>query len=229
MTSGIVRRGDRLLRPMGPWSPAVHKYLRHLEAAGFAGSPRVLRTQSTREVLTFIDGHVAVDRHWQPGARPPAAALCPDRCRLRGAAKLIRQLHCAAAGFWPVITSYRFGPRPPQPGGGHLPRRSWPWNTVYRGEVPVAFIDWDSAGPVDPLADLAAAAWSFVPLAPPGQLAEAGFDPVPDRAARLRTFAAAYGPPDRTAILPELQRCTLDEPEPLGWFRGIAADLARAL
>jgi len=42
MTSGIVRRGDRLLRPMGPWSPAVHEYLRHLETAGFKGSPRVL-------------------------------------------------------------------------------------------------------------------------------------------------------------------------------------------
>jgi hypothetical protein len=26
MTSGIVRRGNRLLRPMGPWSPAVHQW-----------------------------------------------------------------------------------------------------------------------------------------------------------------------------------------------------------
>jgi hypothetical protein len=33
MTSGIVRRGDRVLRPSGPWSPAVHEYLRHLESA----------------------------------------------------------------------------------------------------------------------------------------------------------------------------------------------------
>jgi hypothetical protein len=40
MTSGIVRRGDRLLRPMGPCSPAVHEYLRHLETAGFEGSAR---------------------------------------------------------------------------------------------------------------------------------------------------------------------------------------------
>jgi Phosphotransferase enzyme family len=229
MTSGIGRRGDGLLRPMGPWSPAVHEYLRHLEAAGFAGSPRVLRTQSTREVLTFIDGHVAVDRHWQPGHGHRLPPYARTDAALRGAAKLIRQLHCAAAGFRPVITSYRFGPRPPQPGEVISHGDLGPWNTVYRGEVPVAFIDWDSAGPVDPLADLAAAAWSFVPLAPPGQLAEAGFDPVPDLAARLRMFAAAYGPPDRTAILPELQRCTLDEPEPLGWFRGIAADLARAL
>lgn len=45
--------------------------------------------------------------------------------------------------------------------------------------MPVAFIDWDSAGPVSPLADLADAAWTFVPLAPPEQLTEAGFDPLP--------------------------------------------------
>jgi hypothetical protein len=67
MTSGILRRGDRLLRPIGPWSPAVHEYLQHLEAAGFEGSPRVLGTEGNREVLTFIDGDVAMDPHWEPG------------------------------------------------------------------------------------------------------------------------------------------------------------------
>lgn len=44
MTGGIVRRGDQVRRPMGPWSPAVHEYLRHLESAAFAGAPRVLGT-----------------------------------------------------------------------------------------------------------------------------------------------------------------------------------------
>ncbi len=57
----------------------------------------------------------------------------------------------------------------------------------------MAFIDWDTAQPVDPLDDLAAAAWTFVPLGPPGQLAEAGFDPLPNLPARLRTFLDAYG------------------------------------
>ncbi len=46
----------------------------------------------------------------------------------------------------------------------------------------MAFIDWDAVQPVEPLADLAAAAWAFVPLAPPRQLAEAGFGPLPDLA-----------------------------------------------
>ena len=38
MTSGLVRHGDRVRRPTGPWSPAVHEYLRHLASAGFEGS-----------------------------------------------------------------------------------------------------------------------------------------------------------------------------------------------
>ena len=229
MTSGILRRGDRLLRPMGPWSPAVHEYLRYLEAAGFAGSPRVLGTESNREVLTYIDGDVAPDTRWQPGHGHRLPPYARTDTALRGAAKLIRNLHCAAAGFGPVITSYRFDPRPPQPGEVISHGDLGPWNTVYRGAVPVAFIDWDSAGPVDPLADLAAAAWTFVPLAPPGQLAEAGFDPVPDLAARLRAFVDAYGLPDPKAILPQLHWCVLDEPGPLRWLQGIAADLARTL
>jgi hypothetical protein len=229
MTSGIVRRGDRLLRPMGPWSPAVHEYLHHLEAAGFAGSPRVLGTESNREVLTFLEGDVAVDPLWQPGHGHRLPPYARTDAALRGAAKLIRKLHCAAAGFAPAITSYRFDPRPPRPGEVISHGDLGPWNTVYRDGIPVAFIDWDSAGPVGPLADLAAAAWTFVPLAPPEQLAEAGFGPLPALPARLRTFVDAYGLADRKAILPELQQCTLDQPEPLRWLHTLATDLARAL
>jgi hypothetical protein len=68
-----------------------------------------------------------------------------------------------------------------------------------------------------------------VPLAPPGQLAEAGFDPLPDLPARLRLFLDAYGLTDRTAVLPALQRCKLDEPEQLRGFQEISPGLARAL
>jgi Phosphotransferase enzyme family len=162
MTSGIVRRGDRLLRPMGPWSPAVHECLRHLEAAGFAGSPRVLGTESNREVLAFIEGNAAVDPHGQPGHGHRLPPYARTDAALRGAAKLIRKLHSAAAGFAPVITSYRFDPRPPQPGEVISHGDLGPWNAVYRDGIPVAFIGWDSAGPVGPLTDLAAAAWTFV-------------------------------------------------------------------
>jgi hypothetical protein len=229
VTSGMARRGDQLLRPMGPWSPAVHEYLHHLEAAGFDGSPRVLGTESDREVLTFIDGNVANDPLWEPrhGHRLPPYAR--TEVTLRSAAKLIRRLHQAATGFRPAITSYRFHLHPPKAGEIISHGDLGPWNTVYRDGIPVAFIDWDAAGPIEPLIDLAEAAWTFVPLAPPEQLAEAGFDPLPDLPARLRMFVDAYGLTDRNAILPALRRCMRDEPEPLRWLQGISPDLARAL
>jgi hypothetical protein len=131
MTSGIVRRGDRLLRPMGPWSPAVHEYLRHLEAAGFEGAPRVLGIEGDREVLTFIDGDVAADPQWQPGHGNRLPPYARTGLALQGAAELIRKLHQAAGGFRPSITSYRFHPYPPKAG-----ERSWPRSRAARSTNP---------------------------------------------------------------------------------------------
>ena len=101
---------------MGPWSPAVHEYLRHLEAAGFQGAPRVLGIEGDREVLTFIDGDVAADPQWQPGHGNRLPPYARTGLALQGAAELIRKLHQAAGGFRPSITSYRFHPYPPKAG-----------------------------------------------------------------------------------------------------------------
>jgi aminoglycoside phosphotransferase (APT) family kinase protein len=238
MTSGIVRRGDRLLRPMGPWSPAVHEYLRHLEAAGFEGAPRVLGIEGAREVLTFIDGDVAVDPQWEPGYGHRLPPYARTDLALRGAAALLRQLHAAASGFQPAITSYRFRPRPPRAGEIISHGDLGPWNTVYRDGIPVAFIDWDSAQPANPLADLADAAWTFVPLASPERLLEAGFDPLPDLPARLRMFVEAYGLTGRRAILPALERSMTGaagrpanavDAASLRWLRGASMNFAAAL
>jgi len=229
MTSGMTRRGDRLLRPMGPWSPARarvpaasggSRFRRRSPAAGDRrgpGSPDLHRRRRRQR-----PGLAA-------GARAPAPAYARTDLALRGAGRLIRELHTAAAGFQPRITSYRSGPRPPGPGEIVSHGDLGPWNTVYRDGIPVAFIDWDAAQPAGPLADLAAAAQAFVPLAPPGLLAEAGFDPLPDLAARLRTFLDGYGLADRTAILPELQRCALDEDPSSPWLRATLPDLGRGL
>lgn len=229
MTAGISRRGEVLLRPLGPWSPAVHEYLRHLQAAGFGGAPRVLGIEGAREVLTFIDGDVASDPLWRPGRGNRLPAYARTEAALRGAAQLIRALHRASAGFRPAVTSYRFHPHPPRAGEIVSHGDLGPWNTVYRDGIPVAFIDWDAAQPVRPLDDLADAAWTFVPLAPPRQLREAGFDPPPDLPARLRSFLDAYRLTDRAAILPALRRCTLHDPGPLRLLEGISPELAHAL
>ena len=167
MTSGIVRRGDRLLRPMGPWSPAVHEYLRHLEAAGFEGSPRVLGIEGDREVLTFIDGDVAVDPQWDPGMGTGSLRMPGPISPCAARRPFCANCTSASTGFQPAMTSYRFHPRLPRAGEIISHGDLGPWNTVYRDGLPVALIDWDSAQPASPLADLADAAWTFLPLAPP--------------------------------------------------------------
>jgi hypothetical protein len=46
-------------RATGPWTHRVHQLLRHLEAAGFDGAPRLLGIdEHGREVLAFIEREV---------------------------------------------------------------------------------------------------------------------------------------------------------------------------
>lgn len=229
MTRGVVRRRERVLRPLGSWSEAVHEYLRHLESVEFRGAPRVLGIEGDREVMTYLDGEVAADSTWQPGRghRLPAHARSDEA--LIGAGRLIRDLHEASRGFHPRCTAYRFHPCPPRPGQIISHGDLGPWNTVYRDGLPTAFIDFDSAGPVDPVDELAAAAWAFVPLAPDRRLREAGFDPIPDLPSRLRLFVDAYGLPDGPAILPALQRSILTSAERIATWPLSPADAATSL
>lgn len=229
MTQGIARRGEQLLRPTGAWSGAVHEYLRHLESARFTGAPQFLGIEGEREVLTFISGDVPVDPHWQPGRGHWLPPYARSEDALVAAAKLVRQLHEAARGYRPTDTRFRFDPRPPRAGEIISHGDLGPWNTVYEDGMPVAFIDWDAIGPVEPLVDVAAAAWEFVPLLPPQQLREAGFDPVPDVSPRLRLFLSAYGLSNPRSILPVLQRCRLLAAERIKYAPVTPGEAAEAL
>ena len=59
MTDGVVRVGRTVRRPVRPHTPAVHALLRHLEAVGFDGAPRVLGVDArNRDAVTPL--HQAV-------------------------------------------------------------------------------------------------------------------------------------------------------------------------
>ncbi|GLW29368.1 hypothetical protein [Actinoplanes regularis] len=84
----------------------------------------------------------------------------------------------------------------------------------------------------DYLRYLAAAGFSGAPgfpPAPPDQLREVGFDPIPDLAARLRTFVDAYGLSDWRPILPALHRCRLLAAERIKYAPVSPAEAADAL
>ncbi|MEO9255365.1 MAG: hypothetical protein ABI305_07500, partial [Tepidiformaceae bacterium] len=123
--TAVVRVGDTVRRTPGPWTPAVHALLKHLEQAGFSAAPRVNGFDDRgREVLSFIDGEI----RRQPGPWMSDAMLAR-------VARLLRGLHEATRGFvLPEGTSWLFG-QPVVPGREQVICHNdiAPRNTVFRG------------------------------------------------------------------------------------------------
>lgn len=107
-TVGITRIGDTARRPRHARSDLVHAVLRHLEAAGLDGGPRLLGIhEQGREVLTYVDGK---------RIESAPVGLCDGR--LVSVAQLIRRFHDTTAG------TVQTGRREPSPISAHDSSRS---------------------------------------------------------------------------------------------------------
>ncbi|MEV6851632.1 phosphotransferase [Actinoplanes sp. NPDC051411] len=180
----VTRVGDTVRRPVGFWSPSVHALLRHLEAAGFPGAPRVRGIDAQgREILTFLDGDVTIDGP-PPGVFSDAA--------LTAAGRLLRALHDATTGWACDRPGWQFQVGAPTSGAVICHNDVGPYNAVYRAGRPVAFIDWDFAAPGPPEWDVAYALWRFVPLYDDAACARLGW-PIAARGPRIARFLDAYG------------------------------------
>ena len=190
MTEGVVRVGRTVRRPVRPHTAAVHGLLRHLEAAGFDGAPRVLGIDAkNREVLTYLPGVVA---------RRPLPAFATADSTLAALARLQLRYHEAVAGVEPApgarwdgeVTRFVDGPVDIichcdinlenvifQPGPDGL--------------RPYALIDFDLARPGTRLVDIIQTLRYWAPIADPADRDPALRDV--DVAARIAIFCEAYG------------------------------------
>jgi Ser/Thr protein kinase RdoA (MazF antagonist) len=200
--ASVVRVGDTVRRVTGPWTPAVHALLRHLERRGFAGAPRVLGIDARgREILTYIEGDTE-RRPWHP------TFLADEGIAALG--RLIAGYHAAVADFVPPSGAvWRIGAVPLGPGEIIRHGDLGPWNTIWRGGQLIALIDWDFAEPGTMLDELAQAAWDGVPLRDDPHARECGFTGALDRRARLAALCAGYSgrlaPREVVAALLDLQ------------------------
>jgi hypothetical protein len=195
VTEGVVRVGDTVRRPAGPHTPLVHALLRHLEAAGFHGAPRVLGIDAAgREVLTYVSGEVA--------GRPRPVWIA-DQHRLASVGRLVRAYDDAAFGFTPpkgIPAAAGLTPPPDMPPApaysaeliGHMDFT--PDNIVFRHGEAAALIDFDLVKPVSRVDEIHNAMVYWAPLGDP-----ADADPLlreVDVPRRCRILADAYGMSD---------------------------------
>lgn len=172
---GVVRVGDTVRKPAGPWTPAVHAFLDHLHGAGFTAAPRSLGVdEEGRHVVEWIDGETT----------HPYAPVSDRSPSLGDVGRLVRDLHDAAAEFVPPPDARWNVVIPPDEAQLIVHHDLAAWNFVH-GDGRAVFIDWDLAAPGSRLWDLAWAAHSFAGLAP-GREIETG-------AARLRALVDGYG------------------------------------
>jgi hypothetical protein len=196
---GAVRVGDTVRRPTGPWTPAVHELLDFLAGAGLDAIPRVLGVDDRgREILTYLPGRVV----------PIGVEELTD-AQLASAARWLRRLHAAVAGFPRDSRRWRFVERALEPGEIVCHHDSAMYNMAFEGDDLAGVFDWDTAGPGIPLDDLAMLAWNS-PLLRLGENPAAA-------AHGLRVIADAYAAEARRTAAPAA-----------GLTEGVTAARARA-
>jgi hypothetical protein len=182
----VERLGGIVTRDTGPWTPAVHRLLRHLEAVGFDGSPRVLGVEDGREQLTFVDGECP-SPPWEPWVFSDDV--------LAGLAHLLRRYHDAVASFaWSDEDEWRWWIGKPKHGNELVCHTDlWPPNVVGRSGRPVALIDWDFAQPGRRIDDVASAVRHFAPFVAVERREVDRWPEPGDEARRARLFCDEYG------------------------------------
>lgn len=187
--SGAARRGDVVLKAGGPWASTVIALLRHLERVGFTGSPRVVGeglAPDGRLMVSFVPGESAHPRAWADG-------------EVGRIGELLREFHDATATFevpddaqWQSTWLHEVHPR-----GelliGHGDTAIW--NIVGRDGSPEAFVDWEFAGPIDRITELAYTVWLNAQLHDDDLAALQGLPDAVTRARHARSILDGYGLP----------------------------------
>lgn len=180
----VSKRGDRVYRSAGSWTPGIQRLMRHLRDSGLEWVPEPFGMDDRgREVVAFIPGTVP---------NYPLPDYVWDEETLVTSARMLRDLHDATAGYRDPDAQWRLPAHEPVEVICH--NDFAPYNMVFRDGGLVGMIDFDMASPGSRLWDLAYLAYRLAPLSSPGN-AEAGPFDTAEQLERLQRLIDAYGTP----------------------------------
>ncbi len=194
----VDRAAGTVTRPRAPWSATVHDLLGWLaeHVPGLAPEPVALDA----EVWTvgYVPGEVSGVPFRGPLLHPAA---------LRSAGRLLRRLHEATVSYEPPPGAcWLAGSLPKAPGDVIRHGDIGAGNVVWREGQAAALIDWEFAEPGPAVDDVALAAWTLVPLAPPERRVAAGLAPGEPIEERLEALCSGYGDIPVAAALAAFRR-----------------------
>ncbi|WP_238403111.1 phosphotransferase [Paenibacillus mesophilus] len=134
-------------------------------------------------MLSFIEGEFVHPGPWSDDA-------------IVEVGKMLRRLHDATAMFEPAADAVWKPWFLRDLGGPHYVFSHGdiaPWNMVTREGFPFALIDWEFAGPIDPMVELARVCWLFPQLHDDDVAERVGLPSLDVRARQLRLLVDAYG------------------------------------
>jgi Ser/Thr protein kinase RdoA (MazF antagonist) len=226
----VVRIGDTIRRPGGPWSSTVHALLVHLRGKGFPAPEPLGLDAAGREILSFLPGRAS---NW------PWPNVLLETTGARKVGAFLARYHDAVADFRPPTPVWRHGAQALRGGDIVLHGDFAPHNLVWSGAEPSGLIDFELARPGRPLEDAGFCVVRTACFRDDAKTVLMGFAEPPDRRARLAAFAEGYGAAAATLLaearasivaeLDRIERLGGAGLEPWGAFRriGLSAE-ARA-
>lgn len=179
---GVVRTGETVRRPVRPWSGSVCRFQRFMEADGLPVEA-VMEMTGSAVVTAFCEGETNHPRGWSDEA-------------LYEVGRLLARFHRRAASFeagpgdvWQPWCLREIG------GGERLCCHGdfAPWNLLTRGGLPLLVVDWEYAGPLDPMVELSRVCWLFPQLVDDDVARRWALPDAKKRAEQVRIVCDGYG------------------------------------
>jgi len=151
LSENVYKEGNIIIKPIKYSIKNVHLLLHHLYNDGLP-VPQVIKVDENFEYLEYIDGEVIYHRQW-------------SNEMLFEIANLVKLIHNSAQTFkysdsieWPPNYLRELGDLKICSHGDITP-----WNIVTKGNKIAGLIDWECAGPICPIVELARVCWVFLP------------------------------------------------------------------
>lgn len=178
----VYRIGNTVKRPARPWSKSVFRLMRHFEAENLPVE-HIISVDSDFEVSEYVEGERVHPYKWTDDA-------------LYTVGELVSQLHKAARIFpenksdiWQPWYLREIGNGDRICCHGDIA----PWNMITQNGYPKVLVDWEYAGMLDPLVELARVCWLFPQLVDDDLQALYNLPSPEKRANQVRIICDGYG------------------------------------